>query len=110
MESKTMKAVFTVVERSPGKSFWTRVGVGFVNQDGSITLRLDAVPVNGVLQVREWEAYDRRGAEASSGAGGPGNDPPRVWRREGGPPGPPSRERESTSDAGRAHFPGDALV
>jgi hypothetical protein len=106
METKTMKAVFTVVERNPGKSFWTRVGVGFVNQDGSITLRLDAVPVNGVLQVRDWEAFDRRGPETSNG-GGPGGEAPRTWRRENGPPGP---ARDPGGDAGRAHFPGDALV
>jgi hypothetical protein len=55
---QAMKAVFTVVERSPGKSYWIRVGVGFVNRDGSITLKLDAVPVNGTLQVREWESRE----------------------------------------------------
>ncbi len=55
MEANNMKTVYTVVERSPGKSFWTRVGVGFVNKDASITLKLDAVPVNGTLQVRDWE-------------------------------------------------------
>jgi hypothetical protein len=107
MEAKTMKVVFTVVERSPGKSFWTRVGVGFVNQDGSMNLRLDAIPVNGVLQVRDWEAYDRRGPEAPNGAGsGQDGEGPRVRRREGGPSSMPSRDL----DAGRAHFPGDALV
>ena len=59
--NKTMKVVWTVVERGQGKSFWTRVGVGFVNRDGSITLRLDAVPLSGTLQVREWqEPYERR--------------------------------------------------
>jgi predicted methyltransferase len=57
---KTMKAVYTVVERGPGKSYWTRVGVGFVNADGSINLKLDAVPVNGTLQVREWESQEER--------------------------------------------------
>ncbi len=109
MEAKTMKVVFTVVERSPGKSFWTRVGVGFVNQDGSMNLRLDAIPVNGVLQVREWEAYDRRGPDASHGAFGAGpedGEGPRVRRRDGSPASMPSRDL----DAGRAHFPGDALV
>jgi hypothetical protein len=65
--NKTMKVVWTVVDRGPGKSFWTRVGVGFVNRDGSLTLRLDAVPINGTLQVREWEAHDRR----AEGADGP---------------------------------------
>ncbi len=59
--NKTMKVVWTVVDRGQGKSFWTRVGVGFVNRDGSLTLRLDAVPLGGTLQVREWqEPYERR--------------------------------------------------
>ena len=58
MDANNMKAVYTVVERSPGKSFWTRVGVGFVNKDASLTLKLDAVPVNGTLQVREWESKE----------------------------------------------------
>jgi hypothetical protein len=59
-----MKAVFTIVERGSGngltKSYWTRVGVGFVNKDGSITLKLDCLPINGTLQVREWEPWERR--------------------------------------------------
>ena len=64
-QPKTMKAVWTMVERTltgsgATKSYWTRVGVGFVNRDGSITLRLDALPINGTLQVREWEPYERR--------------------------------------------------
>jgi hypothetical protein len=108
MEAKMMKTVFTVVERSPGKSYWVRIGVGFVNQDGSMNLRLDAIPVNGVLQVREWEAYDRRGPDASHGAGAGSSEgeASRPRRREGGPVTMPPRDL----DAGRAHFPGDALV
>jgi hypothetical protein len=54
----SMKVVYTVVERAPGKSFWTRVGIGFVNRDGSMNLRLDAIPVNGTLQVRDWDERD----------------------------------------------------
>jgi hypothetical protein len=66
--NKTMTVVWTVVERGQGKSFWTRVGVGFVNRDGSLTLRLDAIPMSGTLQVREWqEPFDRR-AEATDAA------------------------------------------
>jgi hypothetical protein len=62
MESngQTLKTVFMVVERGTGKSFWTKVGVGFVNRDGSITLKLDAIPVNGTLQVRDWEPREGR--------------------------------------------------
>jgi hypothetical protein len=63
-QTRTMKMVWTMVERGQGsgavKSYWTRVGVGFVNRDGSITLRLDAIPLSGTLQVREWEPLERR--------------------------------------------------
>jgi hypothetical protein len=59
-QARTMKAVWTIVERAqqggPTKSYWTRVGVGFVNRDGSMNLHLDAIPISGKLQVREWEA------------------------------------------------------
>ena len=70
-QGRTMKAVWTMVERSQpsatgAKAYWTRVGVGFVNRDGSITLRLDALPVNGTLQVRDWEPAERRQDGADS--------------------------------------------
>jgi hypothetical protein len=58
--NKHMKSVYTVIDRGQGKSIWVRVGVGFTNRDGSLNLRLDAIPVNGTLQVREWEPGDRR--------------------------------------------------
>jgi hypothetical protein len=58
--NKNMKSVYTVIDRGQGKSIWVRVGVGFTNRDGSLNLRLDAIPVNGTLQVREWEPGDRR--------------------------------------------------
>jgi hypothetical protein len=64
---KEMKAVYTVIDRGQGKSFWVRVGVGFTNRDGSINIRLDAIPVNGQLQVRDWaEPYERRGEPADA--------------------------------------------
>jgi hypothetical protein len=66
--NKTMKVVWTVVDRGQGKSYWTRVGVGFVNRDGSLTLRLDAIPISGTIQVRDWEPHDRR-AESNAGLG-----------------------------------------
>ena len=58
-KSHKMKIVYSISERENGKSYWTRIGVGFVNQDGSINLRLDAIPMNGQnIQVREYEPYD----------------------------------------------------
>jgi hypothetical protein len=60
-QARQMKTVYTVVNRGEGKSFWTKVGVGFVNRDGSWNLRLDAIPTNGTLQVRDWEPRDADG-------------------------------------------------
>jgi hypothetical protein len=104
MEAKTMKTVFTVVDRG-GKSFWTRVGVGFVNQDGSMNLRLDAIPVNGTLQVRDWEPAERRASDAHGGGDGP-----RIQRRDAAPPTVPPRDGVGVGDGRRTSFPGDALV
>ncbi len=69
-ESKKMKVVYTVVERQPGRSFWTRVGIGFVNHDGSLNLRLDAIPINGTLQVRDWEPREELRPEEPAPARG----------------------------------------
>lgn len=48
------KSVYTIVERQQ-KSRWVRIGIGFVNRDGSINVRLDAVPVNGKLHLRDYK-------------------------------------------------------
>ena len=63
----TTKIVYTVVERHPHKSFWTRIGAAFVNRDGSLTVKLDAVPINGTMQIRDWTPReDTRPAGSSS--------------------------------------------
>lgn len=63
-------AVYTVIEKQDGKDIWLRVGSGFRNRDGSLSLLLDAVPISGRLQVREYRPRDqtaaRRSAEASA--------------------------------------------
>jgi hypothetical protein len=91
---EAMKIVYTVVERGPGKSFWTRVGVGFVNRDGSMNLKLDAIPVNGTLQVRDWEERDgvRRTVEPSF----PSSIPRPRPRAEGDPSGNSNRRPSDT--------------
>lgn len=40
----------------PAKSRWTRIGVSFLNKDGSETVVLDALPLNGRLVLREPKA------------------------------------------------------
>ena len=53
MNSNKMKIAYAVTERN-SRSFWTRIGVAFTNNDGSLNVKLDSVPVNGELQIREY--------------------------------------------------------
>lgn len=62
---KTWRPVFTIVKNARG-SYWLRVGIAFQNRDGSINIRLDALPVNGELQIRD---------ESPKAAIGPGLEP-----------------------------------
>lgn len=56
-----MKEVFSLTEYQKDgqkKTRWTKVGVGFENKDGSLSIMLDALPVNGRLQVRDPRPKD----------------------------------------------------
>ena len=57
MNPSKMKIVYVISERN-SKSYWNRVGVAFVNNDGSINVKLDAVPVSGELQIRDYVAKE----------------------------------------------------
>ena len=52
-EESKMKIVYTITERGD-RSYWTRIGVAYLNRDGSMNVKLDAVPVNGTMQIRDW--------------------------------------------------------
>ena len=55
------KDVFAIVEKGGNqRAIWIRVGAAFVNQDGSLNIKLDAVPLTGTLQVRERRADQQR--------------------------------------------------
>lgn len=56
---RTMKAVYTIVEKPGDKSFWLRIGWANVNRDGSFNLTLDALPTNGKLHVRDYTPRER---------------------------------------------------
>ena len=56
------RAVYVITERvthDGAKSFWTRVGAAFDNRDGSVTVKLDALPVSGTLQIRDDDRDNR---------------------------------------------------
>ena len=49
------KVVYAIIERGSNRH-WLRVGLAFVNTDGSLNVRLDAMPFNGQLQIRDKTA------------------------------------------------------
>ncbi len=57
----TWKAVYTIADRGNGRKHWLRIGVAFVNRDGSLNVRLDAVPVSGQLHIRDASPRDNLG-------------------------------------------------
>ena len=49
-----MKDVYTIIENENlAKGFWIRIGVAFENRDGSLSVLLDCLPINGRLHIRE---------------------------------------------------------
>lgn len=68
------KDVLTVVEYTlkdgTAKSRWTKVGSAWTNRDGSLSITLDALPINGKLQVRDpLPPRDGRGGTSESRRG-----------------------------------------
>ncbi len=53
MDQSKMKIVYVITKRN-GRSFWNRVGVAFLNSDGSVNVKLEALPVSGELQIRDY--------------------------------------------------------
>lgn len=53
MDQSKMKIAYVVTQRGTNK-YWTRVGVAFVNKDGSMNVKLEAVPVSGEIHVRDY--------------------------------------------------------
>jgi len=58
MASGRSFAVYTVLKRDEGKDFWQRIGVAFINRDGSMNVILNALPTNGRLHIREPEPQE----------------------------------------------------
>ena len=53
MDQSKMKIAYVVTQRGTNK-YWTKIGVAFVNKDGSMNVKLEAVPVNGEIHVRDY--------------------------------------------------------
>lgn len=62
---KNIKQIVAAVERGEGDSkrtFWTRIGTAFENQDGSWNQRFDFLPTNPAttIQMRDIEPRETR--------------------------------------------------
>jgi hypothetical protein len=53
--SNSRKDVYTII-RNGEKAFWQKVGRAHVNKDGSLNVYLNALPLNGELNIREPRA------------------------------------------------------
>ncbi len=70
MDQNRMKIAYVITQRKD-RNFWNRVGVAFVNNDGSINVKLEAVPVSGEIQIRDYLPKDEL---ASANGRGPSRD------------------------------------
>jgi hypothetical protein len=79
-EDGKRKKVLCPVSGKDGKTYWLRMGSAFVNKDGSFNVYLDALPLNGKLQLRDWDdqpGWERRDRDVGgSGHGAIDRDAP----------------------------------
>jgi hypothetical protein len=64
MDKAKMKIVYAITSREaklvkgvaspPTRAYWNRVGIAFVNSDGSLNVKLEALPVSGELHIRDY--------------------------------------------------------
>ena len=69
--SEQIKVVYSIIERGPGaKPYWMKIGIGKVNRDGSLNLKIDAWPAGkNEIHVRDYTPFDAdRHGERQSGA------------------------------------------
>jgi hypothetical protein len=73
-EKSGYKVVYTIVERRKAdqKPFWLRIGVAFINRDGSWNVHLDAVPTNGKLHSRDPKTAEERAGHGGGYSAGQG--------------------------------------
>lgn len=59
------KDVFAVLPpfKEGGKNRWVRIGAAFSNRDGSLSVLLDALPVDGKMQIRDYVPKEDKGGD-----------------------------------------------
>jgi hypothetical protein len=62
--TKKQRVVYAIIEKPHlKKAVWMKLGIAHVNQDQSINVYLDALPMGGKLQIREEEVKPRYGSD-----------------------------------------------
>jgi hypothetical protein len=59
MDHSKMKFVYVISGKGERK-FWNKVGVAFVNRDGSLNCKLESLPIDGELHIRDYTPKDER--------------------------------------------------
>jgi hypothetical protein len=59
MDSTKMKICYHI-SQGAGKSYFNRIGVAFVNKDGSLNVKLNCFPVNGEIHIRDYQPFAER--------------------------------------------------
>lgn len=79
MAENNRKAVYHIKEAKEGrKAFWTKIGVAFVNKDGSVKVFMDVLPIDGKLHIRDErkrEDYQDKGDQQYQPPSGGGDMP-----------------------------------
>lgn len=70
MDQSKVKFIYVITGKGERK-FWTKVGVAFVNRDGSLNCKLDSLPVDGELHIRDYTARDERPRDRLEPVDGP---------------------------------------
>jgi hypothetical protein len=68
MDQAKMKVIYVITGKG-NRKFWNKVGVAFVNHDGSLNCKLDSLPVDGELHIRDYVAREDRGEVAREDRG-----------------------------------------
>ena len=79
MDASKIKLAYCISERN-GKSYFNKVGVGFVNKDGSWNIKLESFPINGEIHVRDY--VPREDGDGPSVSRTRGNGPGRAVAAE----------------------------
>jgi hypothetical protein len=59
---KRVLKIYTIVEKQNlAKGIWLEIGVARENRDGSLSGKLDALPANGTIHIREYEQNRNKG-------------------------------------------------